>query len=144
MNPEALERMRATLGLGSSQPLQNYDDFVKADLDIVFLGTPMPFHAEQATKAPRHGKHVLSEVTMATAIRDCERIVRTAKKTRKKYMMAKNYYYLHYIQEWKKMIREGRFGESCIDRSIRPRIQRQASGKTIQALKMDFSSQLVS
>jgi predicted dehydrogenase len=110
VNPEILEEMRSTFGLNSSQAFQNYDDFVKADLDIVFLGTPMPFHAEQAIKALENGKHVLSELTMATTVKDCERIVRTVKKTGMKYMMAENYYYFHFMREWKKIIQEGRLG----------------------------------
>jgi len=110
VNPEVLEQMRATFGLKSSQAFRNYDDFVGADLDIVFLGTPMPFHAEQAIKAMEDGKHVLSELTMATTVEDCERIVRTVKRTGMKYMMAENYYYFHFMREWKKIIGEGRLG----------------------------------
>jgi len=110
INPEAAQKMGETFGLKSSQRFENYDDFVKADLDIVMIGTPMPVHAEQVVKALESGKHVLSEVTMADTIEGCKNIVRTVKKTGKKYMMAENYYYFHFIQEWKKMIQEGKLG----------------------------------
>jgi len=110
INREALEKAKGMFGLSASQCFDNYDDFVKADLDIVFLGTPIPVHAEQAIKAMENGKHVLSEVTAANKVEDCERLVRTVKKTGMKYMMAENYYYFHYIREWEKMIREGKLG----------------------------------
>jgi len=110
VNPVILEEKRTAYGLKSSQVFQNYDDFVKADLDIVFIASPEPFHAEQAVKALEAGKHVLSEVGMATTVKDCDRIVQTVKRTGMKYMMAENYYYYNFIQEWKKIIQGGKLG----------------------------------
>lgn len=107
----ALERSRRALGLKSSQCFQNYDDFLKVDMDIVVIGTPIPFHAEQSIKALESGKHVLSEVTAANTVEDCERLVRTVKKTGMKYMLAENMCYVHFIREWTQMIREGRLGK---------------------------------
>jgi predicted dehydrogenase len=111
INPETLERNRERFGLKSSQCFQDYSDLVKQDLDIVFLGTPMPFHADQSIKALESGKHVLSEVTAATNIEDCRRIVQTAKRTGMKYMMAENLCYYHFVREWKKMIQQGKLGK---------------------------------
>jgi len=110
LDRQALEKARKAFDLKKSQAFENYDDFVKADLDIVFLGTPIPVHADQAVKALESGKHVLSEVTAANTVKDCERLVKTVKKTGMKYMMAENYYYYHYMQEWQKMIRQGKLG----------------------------------
>ncbi len=111
INPEALKRSRQTIGLSRSQCFRDYDEFLrKTDLDIVFIGTPIPFHAEQAVKAMEHGRHVLSEVTAANTVEDCERLVRTVKKTGMKYMLAENVCYFHYIREWAKIIHEGRLG----------------------------------
>jgi len=111
INPEALERARKDLGLKKSQCFHNYDDFIKADLDIVFVGTPIPFHAEQSIKALESGKHVLSENTATNTVEDCERLVETVKRTGMKYMMAENMCYFHFIREWKKMIQEGKLGK---------------------------------
>jgi predicted dehydrogenase len=108
----ALEKYRSELGLNSTQCFDNYDEFIKkADVDIVVVATPIPYHAEQTIKAMEAGKHVLCEVVMADNVKDCERIVRTARKTGMKYMMAENYCYFHYIQEWKKLIGEGALGK---------------------------------
>ena len=111
INPEALENAKEEFDLEGSQCFQNYDDFVKTNLDIVFIGTPIPLHAEQAIKALESGKHVLFEVTAVNTIKDCERLVQTVKRTKMKYMMAENYFYFHYVQEWKKIIQEGKLGK---------------------------------
>ena len=111
VDPEALEKTRTTLGLKRSQCFQDYDDFLKADLDIVVVGTPIPFHAEQSIKALESGKHVLSEITAANNVNDCERLVQAVKRTGMKYMLAENMCYVHFIQEWKKMIQEGKLGK---------------------------------
>ena len=110
IDSNALQEMREGFGLKRSQCFLNYDDFVKEDLDIVFVGSPMPVHAKQTIKALESGKHVLCELTMATNVEDCEKIVETVNRTGMKYMMAENYYYFNYIQEWKKLIQEGKLG----------------------------------
>lgn len=55
----------------------SYEDLVSdADVDIVYIATPHPFHAEQAILALEHGKHVLVEkpftlnAAEAAAVRD--------------------------------------------------------------------------
>ena len=68
---EAVARFQTELGLADGRCFTNYDEFIAADMDIVSLGTPMPFHAEQAVKALGGGKHVLSEVTMASTLEEC-------------------------------------------------------------------------
>jgi len=106
-----LEKYRSELSLGHSQCFDDYDEFIrKADVDIVVVATPIPYHAEQSIKAMEAGKHVLCEVTMADNVKDCEAVVRTAKKTGMKYMMAENYCYFHYIREWERIIKGGALG----------------------------------
>lgn len=111
INPEALEKTRMTLGLNSSQCFRNYDDLLKADLDVIVIATPIPFHAEQSIKALENGKHVLCEVTAADNIKDCKRLVQTVKRTGMKYMLAENMCYVHFIREWRKIIQEGKLGK---------------------------------
>lgn len=89
----------------------NFDDFVNADTDIVVIATPIPLHAEQTIKSLEAGKHVLCEQTVAYTIEECEKVIDAVKRTKKKYMMAENYCYFHYIREWKKIIEAGKIGE---------------------------------
>ncbi len=111
IDPEALEKTNKNLGLKDSQMFTDYDEFVNADIDMVVIGTPIPLHADEAIKAMENGKDVLSEVTAADTIANCERIVNTVKKTGRTYMMAENMNYVYFIREWKKIISQGKLGE---------------------------------
>ncbi|MEM2961099.1 MAG: Gfo/Idh/MocA family oxidoreductase, partial [Candidatus Bathyarchaeia archaeon] len=100
------------LNVPNNSIFMNYGSFIdNADIDIVFIGTPMPFHAEQAIKALQRNVHVLSEVTAATSIDECEKLFKAVRKSKAKYMMAENCCYFYYLQEWKKIIQEGRIGQ---------------------------------
>lgn len=88
----------------------DYDDLLAADVDVVVVGTPMPFHAEQAIRALDAGKHVLSEVTAANTLEECARLVDAARRARGVYMLAENNCYLHYIREWQGWLDAGRLG----------------------------------
>jgi len=110
ISPEAVSRFGEGLKLPEDKWFTSYDDFVNADMDIVFVGTPMPAHAEQTIKAVEAGKHVLSEVTMASTVEDCARIVEAVRKSGQTYMLAENCLYWPFIQEWKRWAAAGRFG----------------------------------
>jgi len=105
------KEMAEELGLGGKSIFTDYDDFIDdADMDVVFIGTPMPFHAEEAIKALDRDKHVLSEVTAATSVDECEEIFEATRRSAAKYMMAENCCYYHYLREWKKIIEGGQIG----------------------------------
>ena len=89
----------------------DYEVFLDTPVDMVVVATPMPSHVEQSVKALENGKHVLSEVTAATTLEECERLVDAVKRTGQIYMLAENHYYYHYIREWKKWIEQGRLGK---------------------------------
>jgi predicted dehydrogenase len=89
----------------------SYPEFLNAPIDIVVIGTPIQLHAEQAIAALDAGKHVLSEVTAAWTIAQCEQIVNAVKRNKQVYMLAENNCYLHYIRIWKKWIDAGRLGD---------------------------------
>jgi predicted dehydrogenase len=108
---EALERFGQGLHLADDQLFTSYDDFVEHDMDIVFVGTPMPAHCEQTIKAVEAGKHVLSEVTMAPTLEECVRVVDAVRRSGRTYMLAENCIYWPFIQEWKQWASAGRFGE---------------------------------
>jgi predicted dehydrogenase len=88
-----------------------FDDFINADMDIVMVATPIPLHTEHTVRSLQAGKHVLCEQTVAYTIEECQKVVDAVKKSGKKYMMAENYCYFHYIREWKKVIEAGKLGE---------------------------------
>ncbi|MFA5645549.1 MAG: Gfo/Idh/MocA family oxidoreductase [Candidatus Ratteibacteria bacterium] len=88
-----------------------FDDFLNADTDIVIVATPIPLHTEHTIRSLEAGKHVLCEQTVAYTVEECQKVVDAVKKSGKKYMMAENYTYFHYIREWKKVVESGRIGE---------------------------------
>jgi predicted dehydrogenase len=107
----ALERFQRELNLPDSQCFADYGNFVGSGLDIVFVGTPMPFHAEQTIAAVEAGCHVLSEVTACSKLEDCGRIVEAVRRTGQTYMLAENCIYWHFVSQWKDMIAAGKLGE---------------------------------
>jgi len=72
---EALEKGKQAFGLKSFQGFQDFCDFLKTDLEIVIVGTSIPFHAEQSIKALESGKHVLSEVNAADTMNDTKKLL---------------------------------------------------------------------
>lgn len=102
------------IGLRDDQCFTDYDAFVQSDIDVVVVGTPIPFHEEQIIKALEAGKHVFSEVTLSHTVEGCYNIYEAVKKARvrgQKFMLAENYVYLDFIDQWKKYVDAGRIGK---------------------------------
>ena len=111
---QALARFQSELGLPDRCCFTDYDEFISAvPMDAVFLGTPIPAHADQTVKAVEAGAHVLSEVTAAATVEDCVRIVEAVRRTGNTYMLAENCCYWHFITQWKAWVHAGRFGRIC-------------------------------
>jgi predicted dehydrogenase len=110
INSDNLAKAASEIGLSDSGLYDDYDAFLNSDIDVVVIGTPIPFHSEQAVKALNQDKHVFSEVTMASTVEGCQAIYEAAQKSKGKYMLAENYIYLHYMQQWKKYVEQGMLG----------------------------------
>jgi predicted dehydrogenase len=111
-SPEALARFQRELGLPDARCYTDYDQFVSSlEMDAVFIGTPVPAHAEQTIRAVEAGISVLSEVTVAAKLADCGRIVEAVRRSGKTYMLAENCCYWPFVQEWGKMVQSGRIGD---------------------------------
>lgn len=107
---EALARFQRELELSDSQCFMRYEEFLAAGPEIVFLGTPIPLHADQTVAALDAGCHVLSEVTAASTLADCARIIDAVRRTGRTYMMAENCIYWHFVSQWKEWVQAGRLG----------------------------------
>jgi len=110
-NEQSLARFQDELKLPDDACFTSYDDFIALDFDIVFLGTPIPFHAEEAVAALETGKHVLSEVTAASTVADCARIFETVRRTGRRYMLAENCCYWPFVAQWRDWVQAGRLGD---------------------------------
>jgi predicted dehydrogenase len=103
---EAAER------LGAQEKYTDYEMMLhQSELDAVVIGTPMPFHAPQAIMALSQNIHVLSEVTAAVSVAECEALVHAATASQAIYMMAENYTYMKPNVLVKELVRQGLFGE---------------------------------
>ncbi len=81
------------------------------DLDLVMITTPYYMHAGMGVYAMEHGKHVASEVPAAATIEECWKLVETAERTRKHFLMLENYAYGFFQVLTLNMARKGFFGE---------------------------------
>lgn len=98
--------------LGASEMYVDYAEMLeRSDVDAVVIGTPMPFHAPQAIQALERDIHVLSEVTAAVSVEECQALVAAAKRSQAIYMMAENYTYTKPNVLVKELVRRGLFGE---------------------------------
>ncbi|MDA0711818.1 MAG: Gfo/Idh/MocA family oxidoreductase, partial [bacterium] len=103
---EAAER------LGASEKYTDYETMLsRSELDAVVIGTPMPFHATQAIAALARNIHVLSEVTAAVSIAECQALVSAATASRAIYMMAENYTYMKPNVLVRELVNRGLLGE---------------------------------
>ena len=83
----------------------------QSDLDLIFVCSPIPNHAEMSIYAMEQGKHVACEVAAAWSIEDCWNLVKTAEKTKKHYMMLENYSYMNFHLQTIMMAKDGFFGD---------------------------------
>ena len=111
IDPAKLKVMGDAFHLPDSCRYANFDEFLKGDMEIVMIASPIACHAEQTIKSLESGRHVMCEQTAAYTLKDCEAVVQAVKRTGQTYMMAENYCYYHYIREWKKLIEQGKLGK---------------------------------
>ncbi|MBQ4064232.1 MAG: Gfo/Idh/MocA family oxidoreductase [Bacteroidaceae bacterium] len=81
------------------------------DIDLVYICTDWASHADIAVYAMQQGKHVASEVPAATTIADCWRIVDTAEKQRRHFIMLENCCYDEFELCVLNMAQKGVLGE---------------------------------
>ena len=81
------------------------------DIDAVIMATPIDVHTGTVIDALNAGKHVLSEVIVATSLEGIDQIGEAIRRSGKNYMMAENYCYIRPLLIVEEMIRRGMFGE---------------------------------
>ena len=89
----------------------DYDEFLKEDLDAVVLANYFHEHAPFAIKAMEAGMAVLSETTAAATLGECVQLVEAAERTNGRYMLAANCLYFPAVHAMKPMIAEQKYGK---------------------------------
>jgi len=80
-------------------------------IDLVVIATPDHLHGQHVIQALNAGKHVLSEIPMATTIDECREIIRITDRTGLKYQMGNQVRYAHCLQDVHRLIASGDMGQ---------------------------------
>ncbi len=114
-NPQKLEEAKKhfeELGVKDLECFDNYDDILKSDIDAIFIATDAICHVPYVIKALNAGKHVISEIPTVNSLEEAKELRKAVKSHPElKYMAAENCCYWAFIQAWKTMHDEGKFGE---------------------------------
>lgn len=81
------------------------------EIDLVVIATPDHLHGQHVIQALEAGKHVLSEIPMATSIAECQAIIDITDRTGLKYQMGNQVRYAYCLQDIHGLIRSGDLGE---------------------------------
>ena len=89
---------------------ESFDEFIKQDFDAVVIAAPFHTHAYFSKLALGAGKHVLSETSCNATLADGVELYRKAQETGLCYMLAENYCYTRFNQEFKRLYDLGEIG----------------------------------
>ncbi|MFA7673731.1 MAG: Gfo/Idh/MocA family oxidoreductase [Clostridia bacterium] len=89
----------------------DFDEFIKHDMDAVVLANYANEHGIYAIKCLNAGKHVLSEVLPCETCAQAVELIEAVEKTKLVYAYAENYCYMHHTFEMWKKYKKGYIGE---------------------------------
>jgi phthalate 4,5-cis-dihydrodiol dehydrogenase len=87
------------------------EELCRSDIDVVYVATPHPLHAEHACLAAQHGKHVLVEKPMALTLEECRRMIDAARKNGVQLIVGHSHSFDLPIQRTAQLIRSGSYGK---------------------------------
>ena len=90
---------------------ENFEDFIKHDMDAVVLANYANEHAPFAIRAMKEGKHVFFEVLPVQTMKEAVELIETVEETGKIYAYGENYCYMPAPYEMKKQYMAGKIGE---------------------------------
>jgi len=104
--------MRVVAKYGIEKHYASLDQLLQnKDIQLVVIATPDHLHGQHVIQALEAGKHVLSEIPMATTIEECQQIVAITERTGLKYQMGNQVRYAHCLQDIHSFITKGEMGE---------------------------------
>lgn len=109
--PYELERVRRESEGLPITCYDNFEDFIKHDMDAVVLANYANEHAPFAVRSMQEGKHVFSEVLPVQTMKEAVELVEAVERTGKIYAYGENYCYMAAPREMRRLYREGRIGE---------------------------------
>ena len=110
-NPEKLKQADEALK-GKAALYSDFDEFIKHDMDAVFLANCFHEHAPFAIKALERNIHVLTECTSNGTMAEGVELVRACEKSKAIFMLAENYPFMKFNQEMRRVYRSGKIGKA--------------------------------
>jgi predicted dehydrogenase len=89
----------------------DYDEFLKSDIDAVYIGSANVNHYYQVIKAARAGKHILCEKPMAMTAAEAEEMVNICRENNVRLTLNYVYRYHPIIEKAKELIEGGLIGK---------------------------------
>lgn len=115
-NPEKLKEAEKTfrdeMKVSDLLSFSDFDDFLKSDIDAVYVATDAIYHVPFVEKAMEAGKHVISEIPPVNSLEEAKKLRALVKSHPElKYMAGENCCWWAFVDSWKKMYEAGKFGE---------------------------------
>ena len=115
-DPKVLAKAAERLKKAGAENVTCYEDYdtmlAQADIDAVYVVTYADAHVPFVLKALEAGKHVLSEIPTVASVEEAHALkAAVLAHPELKYMSAENCCYWGFIQAWKKMFEDGKFGQ---------------------------------
>lgn len=111
-NPDVLAKVRAELNDDRITYYDNFEDFIRHEMDAVVLANYATEHAPFAIRALRQGLHVFSEVLPCQTMKEAVELIEAVEETGLIYAYGENYCYMPAPMEMKKLYRAGKIGEA--------------------------------
>ena len=109
--PEALDAQRKNTEGMDVTFYDNFETFIRHDMDAVVLANYANEHAPFAIRAMELGLHVFSEVLPCQTMKEAVELIEAVERTGKIYAYGENYCYMPAPYEMKKMYKKGKIGE---------------------------------
>ncbi len=109
--PEALDAQRENAKGLDIAFYDNFEDFIKHDMDAVVLANYANEHAPFAIKALKRGLHVFSEVLPVQTMKEAVELLEAVEESGLVYAYGENYCYMPAPYEMKKLYEKGVIGE---------------------------------
>lgn len=106
-----LDKLAKKLNSDTITYYTDYDEFLKHDMDAVFLANYATEHAPFAIKAMESGKDVVSEVLPVQTMSEAVQLIECCERTGRKYCYAENNCYMATPLEAKRLYENGELGE---------------------------------
>lgn len=110
-NTDVLNTQKEKLKNNNITYYDNFEDFIKHDMDAVVLANYANEHAPFAIKALKRGLHVFSEVLPCQTMKEAVELIETVEETGLIYAYGENYCYMPAPYEMKKLYKQGKIGE---------------------------------